>query len=67
MNIVSTITGAFTDWISGMTKGIVDAFTGLFLTSEGAISQFGIFALTFLGIGVATGLTYGVVRMVRSR
>lgn len=67
MNIVSTITGSFTEWIGGLAKGIVDAFTGLFLTSEGAISNFGTFSLTLFGIGAATGLTYGVVRMIRSR
>ncbi len=65
MNIVGTITSSFTTWISATCKGIVDAFTGLFLTSEGAISVFGQFSLTMLGIGAATGLTYGAYKLIR--
>ena len=66
-NIVSTITTALTSWLTALCSGIQSAFEGLFLTSENQISTFGVYALTFLGIGVATGLVFMIVKMIRSR
>lgn len=65
--IVSTITTALTSWISSLTSGISSAFSNLFLTADNKISSFGVYALTFLGIGVATGLVFMIVKMIRSR
>ena len=65
--IVSTITTALTSWLTSLTSGIQSAFEGLFLTAENKISTFGVYALTFLGIGVATGLVFMIVKMIRSR
>ena len=63
-NIVSTITGAFSEWISGITGGIGDAFSALFIAESG-LTPLGTFLLTFFGIGVASGLVYLVLRMIR--
>lgn len=63
-DIVSTIVSAFTAWITGLTGGITSAFTQLFIKGDG-LSELGVFLLTFLGIGVATGLVYLVLRMIR--
>lgn len=64
MNIVSTITGAFTDWIAGLTGGIASAFEALFIAQSG-LSSLGTFLLTFFGIAVASGIVYLVLRMIR--
>lgn len=63
-NIVTTITEAFTSWISGITGGISSAFESLMIDTNG-LTALGTFFLTFFGIGVASGLVYLVLRIIR--
>ena len=54
MDIVSTIVDAFVDFIVGLANGIVNGFETLMLDEAGtALSSFGIYSLTFIGLGFA--------------
>ena len=63
-DIVQTIVDAFTGVLSGCASGIVSLFQVLFMnastvegvTTYSGISQFGIWTLSFIGVGVALAI-----------
>lgn len=65
MEIVSTITGAITEFVTGMGSAFVSAFQNLFMvqgtggTFDG-LNDLGTFILIFFGIS----LGYGVIRWI---
>lgn len=66
-NIISTITEAVTGFASGLGKTIVGVFNDVFLvtTDSGtALSDFGVYALVFLGLSLTLGVIGAVVRKV---
>ena len=65
--IVSTITTAMSGFASGASKIIVDVFDSIFVTGTGdaaTITNFGTYALVFLGIGTVTGVIGAIVAKV---
>ena len=65
--IVSTIVTAMTSFASGAANIIVDVFDSVFISGTGdtaTITNFGTYALVFLGIGTVTGVIGAVVAKV---
>lgn len=54
-NIVTTIGNGLTGMVTSLTTGLSSAFSGLFLTSGGELTELATFGLTFVGIGAAIG------------
>lgn len=68
--IITSITDAFSGIISGLSDAIKNAVTTLLYDSEGSstsLSTFAKFAFTLMGLGMAIGVVYLIVRWVRSR
>ena len=63
--IVSTITDAFTGFVTGIGKGVVTLFQNLFTNANGSISTFAIVSLSMTGLGIATGVFYALMRKIR--
>lgn len=70
LEIIETIVAAFTGIISGFTDGISTATSNLlFVTSaegERVLTDFAKFGLTFIGLGMAIGIVYFVVGLIRN-
>lgn len=68
-DIVSTIFGSVNEVIDGFVEGIRTAFTNLIWedpdATEKVLSDFAQFGLVFLGISIAVGIAYTIIRMVR--
>ena len=65
--IVTTITSAMSSFASGAAGIIVDVFDAIFINGTGdsaTITNFGTYALVFLGIGVVTGVIGAIVAKV---
>lgn len=62
--IVSAITSAFTGLLTGLGSGIVDVFDKIVMTSEGKLTNFAIWTLAFLGVGLAIAIYKSVCRKV---
>lgn len=65
--IVSTVVTSMTSFAEGVGKIIVNVFDDIFVTgtgSEQALTNFGTYALVFLGIGIVTGVIGAVVAKV---
>lgn len=66
--IITSITSAFGGIVTGLTTAIRDAVQGLLFEGEGnTLSGFAKFAFTLMGLGMAVGVVYLIVRWVRSR
>lgn len=70
-SLISEIFSSFNDVIKGLVGGMKTAF-GEFLyvdpsASEKVIGDLPKFLFLMLGVGLATGITYGIVRLVKRR
>lgn len=67
MGIIQTITDAVKEFFSGIGSSVVDMFDTLFKApgSDGGLSTFAIVALTFMGLSLAIGLFYGLMKLIR--
>lgn len=68
--IITSITDAFSGIISGLSDAIKNAVSTLIFDTIGdvqTISNFAKFAFTLMGLGMAVGVVYLIVRWVRSR
>lgn len=68
--IITSITGAFSGIITGLTSAIRDAVSNLLFDNTGSeqtLSDFAKFAFTLMGLGMAIGVVYLIVRWVRNR
>lgn len=65
--IVTTITTAFTSTATAIGKGVVGLFTDLMSTTDGKLSNLGIFILVMAGVGFAFGLSKMLVGLIRNR
>lgn len=68
--IITSITNAFSGIVTGLTGAIRDAVQGLLFETNGdtqTLSGFAKFAFTLMGLGMAVGVVYLIVRWVRSR
>lgn len=65
--IVSTVVDAMTSYATGTAGIIVDVFDAIFISGSGetaALTNFGTYALVFLGIGVVTSVIGAIVYKV---
>lgn len=65
--IVNTVVNAMTGFASGAAGIIVDVFDAVFISGSGeaaTITNFGTYALVFLGIGTVTGVIGAIVAKV---
>lgn len=64
--IVSTIVSSMTSFATGAAGLIVDVFDKIFVSAgeTAGITNFGTYALVFLGIGIVTGIIGAVVAKV---
>lgn len=62
--IITSITTAFTGLLTGLGTGIVTVFDGLVMTSEGKLTSFAMWALAFLGVGLAIAIYKGLLRKI---
>lgn len=72
MTWVNDLISAVVDTFIGITAGMADGVTVLFenlLTDSvtGGLTVFGQFAFVILGLGLATGLFYSLVGLIRRR
>lgn len=67
MGIIQTITDAVKEFFSGIGTSVVDMFETLFKSSsaDGGLTTFAIVALTFMGLSLAIGLFYGLMKLIR--
>ena len=68
--IITSITDAFSGIITGLSDAIKSAVSALIFDTNGntqTISNFAKFAFTLMGLGMAVGVVYLIVRWVRSR
>lgn len=66
-DIVEIITGSMTAYGTGSGTAIVDMFNAIFVASSGeaaTITNFGIYTLVFIGMGVMTGIIGAIVAKV---
>lgn len=68
--IITSITEAFSGIVTGLTSAIRDSVNGLIFEGTGdtqTLSGFAKFAFTLMGLGMAVGVVYLIVRWVRNR
>lgn len=69
LEIIETIVGSFTGIITGFTSGITEGFSQLIYTTttEGdkVLSDFAKFGFVFIGLGMAVGIVYFIVKLIR--
>lgn len=66
--IITSITGAFSGIITGLTEAIRDSVQGLLFEGDTQnLSGFAKFAFTLMGLGMAVGVVYLIVRWIRNR
>lgn len=66
--IITSITSAFQGIVTGLTEAIRSAVEGLLFDGEGTtLSGFAKFAFTLMGLGMAVGVVYLIVRWIRNR
>lgn len=64
-SIVTTMTQAFGDFLSGIGTSIVTFFSGIVLNAEGtALTPFATWALIFVGVGLAITILYALLRKI---
>lgn len=62
--IVGTITDSFTSFVTGIGRGITTLFQNLFTNADGNISTFAIVSLSMVGLGIASGIVYAILRKI---
>ena len=62
--IISTITSAITSFITAIAGNIVEVFNKIAVTADGKLTDFAIWALVFLGVGLGTTVISAVLRKV---
>lgn len=67
MGIVETLVTALTEMLTGSVSAITQGFTSLFFTTDGNLSQMGVFMIVFAGIGAAIGLVYVLLNIFRKK
>lgn len=72
--LVTIITGAFTNFLTGIGSSVADFFQNIFLVNTGTtsspvweLSTLAIVSFTVLGVSLAIGLSSLVIHMVRNR
>lgn len=68
-DLITTLFSSFTEAIKGMGDGIKNAFLNILYVNPSAeqlvVSDFAKFVFMTLGLGMAIGLIYGAVRLIR--
>ena len=62
--IISTITSTITSFLTSVAGNIVDVFNKVAVTADGKLTDFAIWALVFLGVGLGTTVIGAVLRKV---
>ena len=65
MDIISTIVEALTEMLTGSVTAIGQGVNALFTVEGGGLSTLGIILMTFVGLGLAVGLVYVIINLVR--
>jgi hypothetical protein len=65
--LIDAIIDTFVGITAGMAEGVTVLFQDLLVTSTGGLTVFGQFAFVILGLGLATGLFYSLVALIRNR
>ena len=63
--VVDIVTGVFTGILGNMSTGVVDLFEGLLYAADGSLTAFAQFAFLIVGLGLATGIFYTLVRVIK--
>ena len=63
-SIVTTVVDAIKSFLTGVGNSIVDLFDGIVVAENGGLTNFAIWALVFLGVGLASGVIAAVLRKV---
>jgi hypothetical protein len=63
--IVETVTDIFTGLLSAMSEGVVALFEGLLRDSEGTLTAFAEFAFVIVGLSLAVGVFYTLLRVIK--
>lgn len=70
MNIIQTITGALTEFLTASTQAISEGVEALFTATnaegEMGLSTLGTIIFVMLGLGFAVGLVYVIINLVRA-
>lgn len=68
-DLITTLFSSFTETIKGMGTGIKEAFLNILYVNPSAetlvVSDFAKFMFLMFGLGLAIGLIYGAVRLIR--
>lgn len=69
LDFVNQMFSGFTDTIKGIANGLKMAFENIIYVdpsaSEKVLSDFAKFGFIMIGVGLATGITYTIVRKIR--
>jgi hypothetical protein len=63
--IIDTVTDIFTGLLSAMSEGVVALFEGLLRDSDGALTAFAEFAFVIVGLSLAVGVFYTLLRVIK--
>jgi len=63
--IIQTVTDIFTGLLSAMSEGVVALFEGLLRTENGALTAFAEFAFVIVGLSLAVGVFYTLLRVIK--
>lgn len=63
-SIVTAVVDAIQAFLAGVGNSIVDLFDGIVVAENGGLTNFAVWALVFLGIGLASGVIAAVLRKV---
>lgn len=66
-SIISTITETVSGLLEGIGEGIVKLFNDLFVTTEGALSNLGLWVIVLLGVSIALGAVAWVSTLIRGK
>ena len=66
-DIIDAIVDTFVGVTSGMADGVVGLFQNLLTDATGNLTVFGTYAFVLLGLGLATGVFYSLVSLIRRR
>lgn len=63
-SIVTTVVDAIGAFLTGVGGNIVDVFDQIVVTESGQLTNFAVWALVFLGVGLAGGVIGSILRKV---
>jgi hypothetical protein len=63
--IIDTVTDIFTGLLSAMSEGVVALFEGLLRDSSGDLTAFAEFAFVIVGLSLAVGVFYTLLRVIK--